>query len=91
MTVISEGICIPLNWLHGNPSDHVVAFWASKKEENYPQLTQHLLQNCQKLGWQMLLKIDLLYSHLKFFPENLGAISDEQGEKFNHGIAKVEQ
>jgi hypothetical protein len=32
LTRISEGICIPLNWLHGNPSDHLfVAFWATKR------------------------------------------------------------
>lgn len=92
MQRISEGICIPLNWLHGSPSDHLcVAFWAAKKEENCPQFMQRLLQNCQNLGWQMSLKIYLLYSHLRFLPENLEAISDEQGEKFNHGIAKVEQ
>ena len=52
---------------------------------------QRLLQNWQKLGWHMSLKIYLIYSHLRFFPGSLGAISDEQGEKFNHGIAKVEQ
>jgi hypothetical protein len=39
----------------------------------------------------MSLKTYLLYSHLRFFPENLEAISDEQGGKFNHGVAKVEQ
>jgi hypothetical protein len=39
----------------------------------------------------MSLKIYLLYSHLRFLLENLEAITDEQGEKFNHGIAKVEQ
>jgi hypothetical protein len=69
----------------------VCGFLGNKREENYPQFMQRLLQNCQKLGWQMSLKIYLLYSHLRFSSENLEAVSDEQGEKFNHGIAKVEQ
>jgi hypothetical protein len=30
----------------------------------------------------MSLKIHFLYSHLSFFPENLGAVSDKQGERF---------
>ena len=31
----------------------VCGFLGNKKEENYPQFVQRLLQNCQKLGWQM--------------------------------------
>ena len=60
----------------------VCGFLGNKKEENFPQFMQCLLQNCHKLEWQMSLKIYLLYSHLRFLPENLEAISDEQGEKF---------
>jgi hypothetical protein len=34
LTRISKGICIPLNWLHGNPSDYsFMAFMATKKRE----------------------------------------------------------
>lgn len=39
----------------------------------------------------MSLKIHFLHSHLDFFPENLGAVSDEQGERFHQDIATMEQ
>ena len=34
----------------------------------------------------MSLKLHFLYSHLDFFPANLGQISDEQGERFHQYI-----
>ena len=37
------------------------------------------------------LKIYLLHSHLNFFPEILGAVSDEHGETFHQYIAEVEK
>ena len=30
-------------------------------------------------------------SHLDFFPENLGEVSDEQGERFHQGIMVIEK
>jgi hypothetical protein len=65
----------------------VYGFQDNKKEE---KLSSIHASSAAEL-WQMSLKIYLLYSHLRFLLENLEAISDEQGEKFNHGIAKVEQ
>ena len=38
----------------------------------------------------MSLKIHILHSHLDFFPENLGAVSDEHEERFHQGIAEIE-
>ena len=38
----------------------------------------------------MSLKLHFLHSHLKFFPENLGAVSDEQGERFHQDIQLME-
>ena len=32
-----------------------------------------------------------LHSHLDFFPENLGAVGDEQGEKFCRDIQSMEE
>ena len=36
---------------------------------------------------RMSLKFYFLHSHLAFFPENLGAVNDEHGERFKQGIA----
>jgi hypothetical protein len=39
----------------------------------------------------MSLKLHFFHSHLNFFPPNLGAVSDEHGEKFHQDIAQVER
>ena len=44
-----------------------------------------------KLGWNMSLKIHFLNSHLDFFPDNCGDVSDERGERFHQGIAAMEK
>jgi hypothetical protein len=33
------------------------------------------------------LKVHFLHAHLDFFPQNLGAVSDEQGERFHQNIS----
>jgi hypothetical protein len=37
------------------------------------------------------LKIHFLESHLNFFPQNLGKVSDEQGERFHQDIMALEK
>ncbi|UYV73140.1 hypothetical protein LAZ67_10001940 [Cordylochernes scorpioides] len=39
----------------------------------------------------MSLKIHLLHSHLDFFPDNLGAVSDEHVERFHQDISSMEK
>ena len=39
----------------------------------------------------MSLKIYFLDSHLDFFPDNLGAVSDEHGERFHRDISALEK
>jgi len=39
----------------------------------------------------MILKIRFLESHLDIFPENLGEVSDEQGERFHQDIMATEK
>ena len=38
----------------------------------------------------MSLKIHFLESHLNFFPENLGKVSSEPGEKFHQDVMATE-
>jgi len=42
-------------------------------------------------GVHMSLKIHFLDSHLDFFPENLGAVSDEHGERFHQQMKEIER
>ncbi|UYV62543.1 hypothetical protein LAZ67_2000998 [Cordylochernes scorpioides] len=52
-------------------------FLGSVKVENYRDIVYDLLLSYKALGCNMSLKIHFLHSHLDFFPDNLGAVSDE--------------
>ena len=52
---------------------------------------QDLLTSYKAMGCNMRLKIHFLESHLDFFPENLGEVSDEHGESFRHDSMAVEK
>ena len=51
---------------------------------------EKLLKSYEDMGCRMSLKIPFLHSHLNFFPPNLGAVSDELGERFHQDITKME-
>ena len=65
-------------------------FLGNHKSPEYEAGIQELLDSYQKMGCRMSLKLHFLHSHLKFFPENLGAVSDEQGERFHQDIQLME-
>ncbi|GBL86007.1 hypothetical protein AVEN_89067-1 [Araneus ventricosus] len=44
-----------------------------------------------QLGCSMSLKVHFLDSHLDYFPETLGAVSEEQGERFHEDIKEMER
>ncbi|GBO18165.1 hypothetical protein AVEN_169335-1 [Araneus ventricosus] len=41
------------------------------------------------MGCNMSLKIHFLHSHLEFFPENIGSVTDEYGERFHQDISNM--
>jgi hypothetical protein len=49
-----------------------------------------MLENLQILGCNMSLKLHFLYFHLDYFPENLGDLSEEQGERFHQDVKEME-
>ena len=63
----------------GNPKD------ADKK------IVQNMLQKFANFGCLLSLKFHFLNSHLDFFPKNLGAVSDEQGERFHQELKVTER
>ncbi|GFY01890.1 protein KIAA0100 [Trichonephila clavipes] len=69
----------------------VAGFLGNKKDPNYKALVAELLQNCKILGCNMSVKVHFLHSHLDYFPENLGAVSEEQGERFHQDIKEMER
>lgn len=68
----------------------VKGFLGNNKDQNYEQIVEELLESYNLLGCRMSLKIHFLHSRLSFFPENLGAVSDEQGERFHQDIRTME-
>ena len=62
-------------WLYAN-------FLGNKRSPSFKMEAKNLLEAYKEMGCRWSLKIHFLHSHLDFFPANLGAISDEQSERF---------
>ena len=58
---------------------------------NYAELVQDMLNNFKNLGANMSIKLHYLHSHLDRFSENLGDLSEEQGERFHQDIKIMEE
>jgi len=65
-------------------------FLGNRKAVNYKGDVAKLLSTLQDMGANMSIKLHFLYSHLDRFPENLGYLSDEQGEQFHQDISEME-
>ena len=63
-------------------------FLGNIRAENYKELIEDMLSLYHKLGCSMSLRIHMLHSHLDFFPDNCGIISDEHGERFHQKLQR---
>jgi len=68
----------------------VTGFLGNRRADKYKDLVEGLLSSYQKLGCNMSVKVHFLSSHLDFFSENCGSVSDEHGERFHQDIAAME-
>jgi hypothetical protein len=66
-------------------------FLGNIRGEKYKELIEDMLSLYHKLGCNMSLKIHMLHSHLDFFPDNCGMVSDEHGECFHQEIATIKK
>lgn len=66
-------------------------FLGNNKSPNYKDIVEDLVKNYEAMGVHMSLKIHFLHSHLDFFPENLGDVSDEHGERFHQELKAMER
>ncbi|GBL80249.1 hypothetical protein AVEN_92185-1 [Araneus ventricosus] len=66
------------------------SFLGNKKDPNYKYNVEEMIKNFKILGCNMSLKIRFHDSHLDYFPENLGAVSEEQVERFHQDIKEME-
>ena len=62
------------------------------RANNYKEIVNNTLENFRILDISMSIKVQFLHSHLDRFPENLGHVGDEEGERFHQDIkAMVER
>ena len=54
-------------------------------------MVSHLIESYEKLGCRMSLKLHFLHSHLNFFQDNLGNVSEEHGERLHQDIQVMEK
>ena len=64
-------------------------FLYNNKARNKAEIVNNMLIAFRNLGCNMSVKMHYLFSHMDRFPENLGSISDEQGERFNQGLKEM--
>ena len=68
----------------------VQCFLGNKKDDNYEGIVDELLLSLRELWGKMSIKLHYLHSHLDKFPDNLGDVSEEQGERFHQDIKVIE-
>uniref|UniRef100_A0A1B0CUQ4 Uncharacterized protein n=1 Tax=Lutzomyia longipalpis TaxID=7200 RepID=A0A1B0CUQ4_LUTLO len=66
-------------------------FLGNRKSPDYKNIVQKMLKAFHCLGARMSIKMHILDKHLDTFPQNLGAMSDEQGERFHQDMAPYEK
>ena len=71
--------------------DVVLHFLGNRKSPQYVDIVKEMLSAYRELNCNMSIKVHFLFSHLDAFPENLGAVSDEQGERFHQDIKVMEK
>ena len=54
-------------------------------------MVENLIESFHSLAFNVTIKLHFLHSHLDKFPENLGDVSDEQGERFRQYIKTMEK
>lgn len=69
----------------------VQGFLGNHKAANYVELVESLVENYGKMGCRMSLKLHILDAHLDKFKENMGAYSEEHGERFHQDIMEFER
>ncbi|KAL4712269.1 hypothetical protein ACJJTC_004031 [Scirpophaga incertulas] len=87
-----EGTSNELKCFSQNELDDLVRDFkaVNKKSENYIELVEDLLQ-LKNMGCNMNIKLHFLHSYLSTLPENLGDMSEEQGEPMHQSLRVMEE
>jgi hypothetical protein len=65
-------------------------FLGNKKADSYTHSVEDMLFHFNRLGCNMSVKVNYLHKLLDSSPENLGDLSEEQGERFHQDIKTME-
>ena len=65
-------------------------FLGNNKARNLAKLFNNMLTPLRNLGCNMSVKMHYLFSHIDRFPEILGSVSDEHGERFHQSMKEME-
>jgi hypothetical protein len=68
----------------------VTRFLGNNKNPDYVTIVANMLEKFKVLGCLISLKLLFFLFVHGFFPENLGAVSEEQGGRFHQDIKKME-
>ena len=60
------------------------------RARNYVEFVKHILIAFENLGCSISIKMHYLFTHKNWFTENLGSMSNENGEMFHQDIKKIE-
>jgi len=69
----------------------VKKFLGDVKNPRYKKIVENMLEKLRVLGYNMNWKLLFLHSHLEYFPDNLGTLSEEQGERFYQDLKEMER
>ncbi|KAL4709024.1 hypothetical protein ACJJTC_005885 [Scirpophaga incertulas] len=69
----------------------VQKFLGSSKDPEYKTIVQRILTAYKVRGCKTSLKVYFLHSHIEYFPENVGAYSEEQGKRFHQDVRDIER
>ncbi|GBN99749.1 hypothetical protein AVEN_123600-1 [Araneus ventricosus] len=61
------------------------------KDPVYKTIVQRMMATYEAQGCKMSLKVHFLHSHIDSFPENLGAYSEEQVERFHQEFCDIDR
>jgi len=67
----------------------VKKFLGNIKDPLFKETVRNMLDKFKLLGCKMSLKIHFLASHLDYFPPNLGAVCEEQVERFHQDLKDI--
>ena len=68
----------------------VSKFLGNTKDSDYHNIVRNMLACFEALGCRTSMKVYFLHAHLHYFPQNLGDMSEEDGEHFYQGIKIME-